>query len=134
MMGHKSAQMEMLLFNPEELIPTNHQLRRIDRLISFGFVYDLFKDKYSEIGKPSIDPVCLIKMLLIGYLYGIKSERRLTEEVSLNNANRWFCGFGIAEKMPDYSTFTKTADYGGIAAISLKICSHRSFGNARRNA
>jgi len=51
MMGHKSAQMEMLLFNPEELIPTNHQLRRIDRLISFGFVYDLFKDKYSEIGK-----------------------------------------------------------------------------------
>lgn len=110
-MGQKAAQMEMLLYDPEELIPANHLLKQIDRLISFEFVYDLLRETYAEKGRPSIDPVCLIKMLLVGYLYGIKSERRLTEEVSLNIAHRWFCGFGITEKIPDHSTFTKNRQF-----------------------
>lgn len=107
MMGQKTAQMELLMYHPEELIPTGHMLKQVDRLVSFEFVYDLVKGSYSEKGRPSIDPVCLIKMLLVGYLYGIKSERRLTEEISLNIAYRWFCGFGMMDKIPDHSTFTK---------------------------
>lgn len=84
MMGQKTAQMELLMYDPEELIPTGHLLKQVDRLVSFEFVCDLLKGSYSKKGRPSIDPVCLIKMLLVGYLYGIKSERHLSEEISLN--------------------------------------------------
>ena len=59
-------------------------------------------------GRPSIDPVSMFKMLLVGYLYGIKSERRLVQEIQLNIAYRWFCGFELADKIPDHSTFSKT--------------------------
>jgi len=107
MMGRKSGQIEMLIFNPEDVIPDNHLLRKIDRIVSFEYIYDLLKPTYSEIGRPSIDPVSLVKMLLVGYLYGIKSERRLVDEVSLNIAYRWFCGFSITDKIPDHSTFSK---------------------------
>ena len=107
MMGRRSGQMEVLIFNPEDMIPHNHLLRKIDKLISFEFVYHLLQGTYSEYGRPSIDPVCMIKMLLVGYLFGIKSERRLVEEVALNIAYRWFCGFGMIDKIPDHSTFSK---------------------------
>ena len=59
-------------------------------------------------GRPSVDPVSMFKMLLVGYLYGIKSERRLVQEIQLNIAYRWFCGFELGEKIPDHSTFSKT--------------------------
>ncbi len=107
MMGRKSGQTEILIFNPEEMIPENHLLRKIDKIVSFEYIYDLLKPTYSKIGRPSIDPVSLVKMLLVGYLYGIKSERRLADEVSLNIAYRWFCGFSITDKIPDHSTFSK---------------------------
>lgn len=63
---------------------------------------------YPANGRPSVDPVSMFKMLLVGYLYGIKSERRLVQEVQLNIAYRWFCGFELADKIPDHSTFSKT--------------------------
>ena len=107
MMGRKSGQLEMLIFNPEDIIPKNHILRKIDKIVSFECIYDLLKPTYSETGRPSIDPVCLVKMLLIGYLFGIKSERRLVNEVALNIAYRWFCGFNITDSIPDHSTFSK---------------------------
>ena len=84
----------------ESLIPENHLLRKIDRIISFEFIYDLLAPYYPSIGRPSVDPVCMFKMLLVGYLYGIKSERRLEEEVRLNLAYRWFCGFELDETIP----------------------------------
>ena len=70
--------------------------------------YEILKPYYPANGRPSVDPVSMFKMLLVGYLYGIKSERRLVQEVQLNIAYRWFCGFELADKIPDHSTFSKT--------------------------
>ena len=108
MMGRQSGQISMLVLDIEELIPENHLLRRINQLVSFNFIYDLVAPYYSANGRPSVDPVSMFKMLLVGYLYGIKSERRLVQEVQLNIVYRWFCGFELGEKIPDHSTFSKT--------------------------
>ena len=86
MMGCKSRQLCMVIVDMEELIPKDHLLRRIKEKIDFDFIYEEAKEYYSPIGRPSIDPVCLMKMLLVGYLYGIRSERRLEEEITLNMA------------------------------------------------
>jgi len=107
MMGRKDDQLCMTIVNLEELIPENHLLKKIDRTIDFNFIYDLAEPYYSEKGRPSIDPVCMIKMLLVGYLYGVRSERRLEEEITLNIAYRWFCGFNIMDRIPDHSLFSQ---------------------------
>lgn len=114
MMGRQSRQIAMIFVDMESLILGNHLLRKIDRTVCFDFNYDLLASYYPAIGRPSIDPVSMfdlvsmLKMLLIGYLYGIKSERRLVEEVQLNIAYRWFCGFELDNTIPDHSTFSKT--------------------------
>ncbi len=99
MMGRRDGQVAMVFVDMESLIPENHLLRKIDRIMSFDFIYDLLKPYYPSIGCPSVDPVCMFKTLLAGYLYGIKSERRLEEEVRLNLAYRWFCGFELDEAL-----------------------------------
>ncbi|BDE86860.1 Uncharacterised protein [uncultured Flavonifractor sp.] len=73
MMGYQSRQMAMIFVDMESLIPKNHLLRKIDRMVSFDFIYDLLAPYYPATGRPSIDPASMFKMLLIGYLYGIKS-------------------------------------------------------------
>ena len=108
MMGRQSRQMAMLFVDIESLIPENHLLRKIERMVSFDFIYDLLAPYYPATGRPSVDPVSMFKMLLIRYLYGIKSERRLVEEVQLNIAYRWFCGFELDDTIPNHSTFSKT--------------------------
>ena len=108
MLGHQSRQMAMLFVDIESLIPETHLLRKIERMVSFDFIYDLLAPYYPATGRPSVDPVSMFKMLLIGYLYGIKSERRLVEEVQLNIAYRWFCGFELDDTIPNHSTFSKT--------------------------
>ena len=108
MMGHQSRQMAMIFVDIESLIPETHLLRKIERMVSFDFIYDLLAPYYLATGRPSVDPVSMFKMLLIGYLYGIKSERRLVEEVQLNIAYRWFCGFELDDTIPNHSTFSKT--------------------------
>lgn len=75
-------------FNLESIVPEGHLLKRIERLISFEFVREKTKSYYSHTGKPSIDPIVLVKMLLIGYLFDIRSERKLVEEINLNLAYR----------------------------------------------
>ena len=90
-----------------ELIPENHLLRKINETINFDFIYQKAEAYYSQKGRPSIDPVCMMKMLLVGYLYGIPSERRLEEEITLNLAYRWFCGFDLMDRIPDHSTFSQ---------------------------
>ena len=107
-MGRQSRQMAMIFVDMESLIPENHLLRKIDRIVSFDFIYTLLAPYYPAIGRPSVDPVSMFKMLLIGYLYGIRSERRLVEEVRLNIAYRWFCGFELNDTIPDHSKFSKT--------------------------
>lgn len=107
MMGQKNGQLSFTLGSMTDIIPEHHLLRRINAEINFNFIYRLAKPYYSERGRPSVDPVCLIKMVLVGYLYGIKSERRLVEEITLNIAYRWFCGFNMMDKIPDHSVFSQ---------------------------
>jgi len=93
--------------NLDSLVPEDHFLKRLERLVSFDFVRDITRDYYSHTGKPSIDPVVLVKMLLIGYLFDIRSERKLVEEISLNLAYRWYIGYDLDEEIPNHSIFSK---------------------------
>jgi transposase len=108
MMGHH-ARSEMLFyyFRLEDQVPENHLLRLIDKHISFEFVRERLKDSYSETGRPSIDPELLLRILLIGYLYGISSERKLVEELRMHLAWRWFTGLSFDQEVPHHSTFSK---------------------------
>ncbi len=107
MMGRQSEQIQMVILDIDSMIPEDHLLRQIKNCVNFDFIYEKAAPYYSHVGRKSIDPVVLIKMLLIGYLYGIKSERRLEEEVSLNLAYRWFCGIDLMNRVPDHSTFSQ---------------------------
>ncbi len=92
----------------DDLVPKNHLLRIIDKAIDWSFIYDLVRDKYSsETGRPSIDPVTLIKIPLIQYLYGIKSMRQTIREIEVNMAYRWFLGLELYDTIPHFSTFGK---------------------------
>ena len=92
----------------DDLVPQEHLLRNIDKAIDWTFIYDLVKDKYSaETGRPSIDPVTLIKIPLIQYLYGIKSMRQTIKEIDVNMAYRWFLGLELYDSVPHFSTFGK---------------------------
>ena len=94
-------------FRLQDQIPEDHLLRLIDRHIDFSFVREQLKDFYSPMGRPSIDPEVLLRLLLVGYLYGITSERRLLEEVKMHLAYRWFTRLGFEQEIPDHSTFSK---------------------------
>jgi len=107
MMGRKSGQMQIIMMDIGSLIPKGHLLCRIDRMVDFSFIYKEAEGYYSDRGRRSVDPVSLVKMLLIGYLYGIRSERRLEEEITLNIAYRWFCGFDLTDRIPDHSVFSQ---------------------------
>jgi transposase len=91
----------------ERLVPDDHLLRLIANAVDFSFIRPLCRPFYSHTGRPSVDPVVLFKMLLIGYLYGITSERRLARELSLNLAYRWFLGYDFDQPTPDHSVLSK---------------------------
>jgi len=104
----KAQQIELEFISIEELVPEDHLLRKIDKAIDFTFIYDKVEDLYCrDNGRPPIDPVDLFKMLFIGYLFGIRSERQLEQEVNLNVAYRWFLGLGLRGKAPDHSTISR---------------------------
>jgi transposase len=108
MMGRQTRSESLFYyFRLEDQVPENHLLRLIDRHVSFDFVHDKLRDTYSETGRPSIDPEVLLRILLIGYLYGITSERRLIEELRMHLAWRWFTGLGFDQEIPHHSTFSK---------------------------
>ena len=108
MMGqHDRSEALFYYFRLEDQVPENHLLRLIDKHISFEFVREQLKDSYSETGRPSIDPELLLRILLIGYLYGVSSERRLVEELRMHLAWRWFTGLGFDQEIPHHSTFSK---------------------------
>jgi transposase len=90
-----------------EVIGEDHLLVRLSNALDLGWIRQATKDYYSHTGRPSVDPVALVKMMLIGYLYGIPSERRLAEEVRLNIAYRWFAGYNLDEETPNHSVFSK---------------------------
>jgi transposase len=94
-------------FRLEDQVPETHLLRLIEKHISFAFVRERLKQSYSATGRPSIDPELLLRILLIGYLYGITSERKLVEELRMHLAWRWFTGLGFDQEIPHHSTFSK---------------------------
>ena len=109
MMGPRQVDEAALFyeFSLERHVPVSHLLRSIDRFVELSDVRSHVAPFYSSTGRPSIDPELLIRMLLVGYCYGIRSERRLCEEVHLNLAYRWFCRLGLDGEVPDHSTFSK---------------------------
>ena len=94
-------------FSLEKRIPQDHLLRRIDQYLDFSELRRHLQPYYSTTGRPSVDPELMMRMLLVGYCYGIRSERRLCEEVDFNLAYRWFCRLGLDGPVPDHSTFSK---------------------------
>ena len=109
MMGERRVDQAALFytFSLEDHVPANHLLRSIDRFVELEGLRAHMAPFYSAMGRPSIDPELLIRMLLVGYCFGIRSERRLCEEVHLNLAYRWFCRLGLEGAVPDHSTFSK---------------------------
>lgn len=99
-----NRQIKMEFVCIEDLVPKDHILRKIDKYINFSFINDLCRPYYCENnGRPAIEPEIMFKMLFIGYLFGIRSETRLVEDVKVNIAYRWFLGYGIEDKIPDAS-------------------------------
>ncbi len=109
MMGERTVMQEALFyeFSLERHVPGDHLLRSLDRFVDLSGLRSHLRPFYSDIGRPSIDPELMIRMLIIGYCFGIRSERRLCEEVHLNLAYRWFCRLGLEADIPDHSTFSK---------------------------
>jgi transposase len=108
MMGKDTVfQTKFMFVNLDDFIPQNHLLRTIREVIDFDFIYCKVASLYSQVGRRSIDPVLLIKMLLLGYLYGIPSERKLEQEIQLNLAYRWFLGLDLCDPVPDHSTLSQ---------------------------
>lgn len=102
---NKQKEYEIVLL--DELVPQDHILRKIDAAVDFSFIHDLCKDLYSpNIGRPAIEPELLFRMLFIGYLYGIKSETKLAQQVNENIAFKWFLGLKLTEKGPDHATIS----------------------------
>jgi transposase len=109
MMGQSGGDQDRLFysFNLEQHVPADHLLRGIDRFLDLGDLRQHLAPFYSHTGRPSVDPELMMRMLLVGYCFGIRSERRLCEEVHLNLAYRWFCRLGLEDTVPDHSTFSK---------------------------
>src|SRR5215472_3763558 len=109
MMGTKGGDQNRLFysFDLDKHIPADHLLRGIDQFLDFSQLRQRLEPFYSHTGRPSIDPELMIRMLLVGYCFGIRSERRLCEEVHLNLAYRWFCRLGLEDEVPDHSSFSK---------------------------
>jgi transposase len=109
MMGEPRVMQEALFygFSLERHVPDSQLLRRIDRFVDLSELRARLGRYYSDVGRPSIDPELMMRMLIVGYCFGIRSERRLCEEVHLNLAYRWFCRLGLDADVPDHSTLSK---------------------------
>jgi transposase len=109
MMGQNGGNQDRLFysFNLDEQVPADHLLRGIDQFLDLGDLRRHLAPFYSHTGRPSIDPALMIRMLLVGYCFGIRSERALCEQVHLNLAYRWFCRLSLEDKVPDHSSFSK---------------------------
>ncbi|HWL23557.1 MAG TPA: IS1182 family transposase [Ureibacillus sp.] len=103
----ENTQNEVEFIVIDDLVPENHLLRKIDKYIDFSFILEKVKPYYCEDnGRPSIDPLVLFKMMFVGYLYGIRSERQLEEEIKMNIAYRWFLGLKLSDRVPHHSTIS----------------------------
>lgn len=105
-LGKRDQVMMMCL---EELVPKDHLVRKMDRLLDLGFVYEILEDTYcDDNGRPSIDPVVILKLALIKKMFGIRSVRRTLEEANVNLAYCWYLGYGLNEELPHFTSFLKS--------------------------
>ena len=129
---------QMMMFSMDDMVPQNHMLRLIDKAINWNFIYDLVEEKYClDNGRPSMDPVMLIKIPFIQYLYGIKSMRQTIKEIEVNVAYRWFLGLDMLDPVPHFSTFGKNytrrfKDTDLFEQIFSKILEKSTDGNESR--
>jgi transposase len=110
MMGRRSEQWSLFYqFRLDERVPKDHLLNASTGFVtaSLADIHERLEPHYSEIGRPSVDPELMIRMLIVDYCYGLRSERRLTQEVGLHLANRWFCRLDLDNKVPHHSTFSE---------------------------
>ena len=111
MMGRLNRDQGQFLycFNLEEVVPEDHSVRAIASVLDLSWVYAELAPYYSRFGRPSIDPALMIRMLIVGYVFGIRSERALCRDVRVNLAYRWFCGLNLEDNIPDHSAFSRDA-------------------------
>src|ERR671934_2959342 len=115
MMGSKAPEPKLYVsFDLDSQIPRTHILRRLDEAVDFSFVRELARPYYSHTGQPSVDPVVLFKLSLLGYLFGVVSERQLCQDASLNLAWRWFLGYELDEAIPNHSVLSKARRRFGV--------------------
>jgi transposase len=109
MMGRLNQDQGQLFysFNHDEAVPGDHRVREIAAVLDLSWVHAELAPYYPSIGRPSIDPVLMIRLLILGYVFAIRSERQLCREVQVNLAYRWFCGLSIENRIPDHSAFSR---------------------------
>ena len=109
MMGRRNESQGHLFyeFRLDEAVPDDHLVRKIGAVLDLSWVYGELEPYYSQVGRPSIDPVLMIRMLIVGYVFAIRSERQLCREVQVNLAYRWFCELGLEDGIPDHSAFSR---------------------------
>ena len=109
MMGRRRSEQGQLFyaFDLEAVVPDDHLVRRVAAVLDLSWVRAELAPHYSHTGRPSTDPELMIRMLILGYVFAIRSERALCREVQVNLAYRWFCGLGLEDKIPDHSGFTR---------------------------
>jgi len=109
MMGRRNNDQGPLFyeFHLDEAVPADHLVRQIDAVLDLSWVYTELAPHYPTLGRPSVDPILMIRMLIIGYVFGLRSERLLCREVQVNLAYRWFCKLGLEHKIPDHSAFSR---------------------------
>src|SRR5450631_3233114 len=109
MMGRQNNDQGPLFYEfcLDEAVPDDHLVRRIDAVLDLSWVHAELAPHYPTLGRPSVDPVLMIRMLIIGYVFGLRSERLLCREVQVNLAYRWFCKLGLEHRIPDHSAFTR---------------------------
>ena len=109
MMGRRNQDQGQLFysFDLDAVVPGDHLVREIAAVLDLTWAHSELAPHYPPIGRPSIDPVLMIRMLIVGYVFAIRSERALCREVQVNLAHRWFCGLSIEDKLPDHSAFSR---------------------------
>ena len=109
MMGRLNRDQRQLFYelSLDEVVPDDHLVRQISSVLDLSWVHAELASYYSSTGRPSIDPVLMIRMLIVGYIFAIRSERQICREVQVNLAYRWFCGLGLEDSIPDHSVFSR---------------------------
>lgn len=131
MMGRLNRDQKQLFyaFDLDEAVPRDHPVREIMRVLDLSWVHGELASHYSHTGRPSIDPELMLRMLILGYVFAIRSERQLVREVQVNLAYRWFCGLGIEDSVPDHSAFSRARnerfrDSNILRSLFERIVSH----------